>query len=146
MWFRDGYDSDCAASLCKSRKNLGRRPWQWLDKRSEKKVWALHGKSKLTETEKRQEVKSKVKRMLIILFDIRRIVHKEFIIAGQTANFAYCYDALRRQRENVWTLSPKLWRQKNWLLHHDNAPFHTPFFTREFFTRSNMTVVTHQPC
>jgi hypothetical protein len=24
-------------------------------------------------------------------------------------------------------------QQKNWLLHHDNAPFHTSFFTSEFF-------------
>jgi hypothetical protein len=27
----------------------------------------------------------------------------------------------------------ELWKQKNWLLHHDNAPSHTSFFTREFF-------------
>jgi hypothetical protein len=33
---------------------------------------------------------------------------------------------------------------KNWLLHHDNAPFHTSFFTREYLTK-NMTVVLHPP-
>jgi hypothetical protein len=33
----------------------------------------------------------------------------------------------------VWWLRPKLWRQKNWLLQHNNAPSHTSFFTREFF-------------
>jgi hypothetical protein len=32
----------------------------------------------------------------------------------------------------------------NWLLHHDNAPSHF-FFTREFFTKNNMTVVPHPP-
>jgi hypothetical protein len=32
----------------------------------------------------------------------------------------------------VRTLRPKLWWQKNWLLHH-NAPSHTFFFTMEFF-------------
>jgi hypothetical protein len=31
-------------------------------------------------------VKSKVKRMLIIFFDIEGIVHKEFILAGQVVN------------------------------------------------------------
>jgi hypothetical protein len=30
-------------------------------------------------------------------------------------------------------LRTELWQQMNWLLHHDNAPSHTSFFTREFF-------------
>jgi hypothetical protein len=32
------------------------------------------------------------------------------------------------------------------LLQHDNAPFHIPFFTKEFFFTKNMNVVTHPPC
>jgi hypothetical protein len=39
-----------------------------------------------------RQVKSKVKSMLIIFFDIKGIVHKEFLLAGQTVNSAYyCY-------------------------------------------------------
>jgi hypothetical protein len=34
-----------------------------------------------------RQVKSKVKFMLIIFFDIKGIVHKEFILAGQIVNF-----------------------------------------------------------
>jgi hypothetical protein len=83
--------------------------------------------------------------MLIIFFDIERIVHKEFVLANQTVNSAYSCDGLRRLRENVQRLRPELWQQKNWLLHHDNAPSHTLIFTREFFTKSNMTVVLHPP-
>jgi hypothetical protein len=33
----------------------------------------------------------------------------------------------------VRRLHPKLWQQKNWLLHHDNAPSQTSFLTWEFF-------------
>jgi hypothetical protein len=33
-----------------------------------------------------RQVKSKVKNMLIIFFDIKGIVHKEFVLAGQTVN------------------------------------------------------------
>jgi hypothetical protein len=33
----------------------------------------------------------------------------------------------------------------NWLLHHDNAPSHTSFFTREFLTKNNTTVIPHPP-
>jgi hypothetical protein len=37
---------------CKSRKKVRRRPWQCLDKRLGKKVWAVHGTSNLTEITK----------------------------------------------------------------------------------------------
>jgi hypothetical protein len=43
----------------------------------------------------------------------------------------------------VRRLRPELWRQKNWLLHHDNAPSHISFLPREFLTKPNMTVVSH---
>jgi hypothetical protein len=39
-----------------------------------------------------RQVKSKVKSRLIIFFDIKGIVHKEFVMAGQTVNSAYCCD------------------------------------------------------
>jgi hypothetical protein len=47
----------------------------------------------LSHTRKVQrQVKSKGKSMLIIFFDVKGIVHKESILAGQTVNSAYCCD------------------------------------------------------
>jgi hypothetical protein len=43
---------------------------------------------------KARQVKCKVKSMLIILFDIKGIVHKEFVLANQTANPAYYSDVI----------------------------------------------------
>jgi hypothetical protein len=40
------------------------------------------------EQQSSQLTESKVKIMLIILFDMKGIVHKEFAVAGQTVNFA----------------------------------------------------------
>jgi hypothetical protein len=74
--------------------------------------------------------------------DIKGIVHKEFVVAGQTVNSAYNCDVLRRLHENVQT-SPRTWWQKNWLLHHDNAPAYTSFLTSEVFTQSNITIIPH---
>jgi hypothetical protein len=54
--------------------------------------------------------------MLIIFFDIKGIVHKDFVPAGQTVNSAHYCDGLRRLRENVPRLRPELWQQKNWRL------------------------------
>jgi hypothetical protein len=60
--------------------------------------------------------------MLIIFFNIKGIVHKEFILADQTVKLVYYCDVLWRLRGNVRKLRPELWRQNNWLLQHDNAP------------------------
>jgi hypothetical protein len=39
----------------------------------------------------------------------------------------------------------KICGDKNLLLHHDKAPFHTSFITMGFFTTINMTIVPHPP-
>jgi hypothetical protein len=62
--------------------------------------------------------------MFIIFFDIKVFVHKEFVLADQPVNSAYCCDVLWRLHKNVKRLCPKLWGQKIWLLHHDNASSH----------------------
>jgi hypothetical protein len=38
--------------FCKIAEKVQWRPWQWLDKHLEKKAWTIHGKPKLTNTEK----------------------------------------------------------------------------------------------
>jgi hypothetical protein len=48
-------------------------------------------------------------------------------------------------RENVRRFYPEIWRQKNWLLHHDNVPSHIFSFTSEFYTQNNTIVITHPP-
>jgi hypothetical protein len=45
---------------------------------------------------KDRKVKNKDKRMLIIFFYAKRIVHKEFFLAGQAVNYKYYCEALRR--------------------------------------------------
>jgi hypothetical protein len=91
------------------------------------------------------KMKSKAKNMRIILFGIKGIVHKELILAGQTVNSAYCCHVLWKLCENVRRLRPELWRQNNWLLHHDNALPHISFCSRVFLTTNNMAVVRHRP-
>jgi len=54
----------------------------------------------------------------------------------------YC-EVLRRLRENVRCKRPEMWKNGDWLLHHNNAPAHTSLVVREFLTKSNMTTVLH---
>jgi hypothetical protein len=48
-----------------------------------------------------RQAKNKVKGMLIILFEMKGIVHRKFILAGQTVNFAYYCDVLQQLHGNV---------------------------------------------
>jgi hypothetical protein len=50
--------------------------------------------------------------MLIIFFDIKGTVHKEFVLADQTVNSAYYCDVLRQLRETVLRLRLEHRRRK----------------------------------
>jgi hypothetical protein len=58
-------------------------------------------------------------------FNVKGIVHHEFVPPKMTVNSDFYCDVLRRLRENVQRKRSILWRNHNWLLHHDNALTHT---------------------
>jgi hypothetical protein len=89
-------------------------------------------KSKFTEPENSETVEEQSQEHAHHFLGIT----KKIILAGKTVNSEYYSDLLRQLRENVQKLQPELWRQNTWLLHHDNAPSHTSFFTRERLTKS----------
>jgi len=85
---------------------------------------------------KAHQVQSNIKTMFICFFDVRRVVHSEFVLPGQTVNQAFYLEALKR---------PDLWQSGNWFFHHDNAPAHTALSVRRFLTKNGMTTVPHPP-
>jgi hypothetical protein len=56
---------------------------------------------------KARQVRSKIKSMLIIFFDIKGIVHKEFVLALQTVNSAHHFDVLWRLCDKCEKTSPR---------------------------------------
>ena len=89
--------------------------------------------------------KSKVKVMLIAFFDVRGIVHKEFLPQGQTINQHIYKDILRRLMQSVREKRQELWDEKSWVLHHDNAPSHNALSIREFLAKNNIAVMDQPP-
>jgi len=81
--------------------------------------------------------------MIITFFDVKGIVHKEFVPTGRTVNSAFYCDVLRRLREKVRRRRPKLWREQTWLLHHDNIPSNTSVLTQQFLAKNKLAVDVH---
>jgi hypothetical protein len=79
------------------------------------------------------------------MFNIRAIVHHEFVPEGQTMNSEFCCIVLRRLREDIQQKRPELWCAGNWLLHDDNAPSHRALITCEFLTHKGIITLPHPP-
>jgi hypothetical protein len=72
-------------------------------------------------------------------FDIKGVVHHEFLCQGHTVNRWYYLDVLKHLRENVRGKRPQLWRNNSWFLHHNNA--HALLVIRDFLAKTNTTVL-----
>jgi histone-lysine N-methyltransferase SETMAR len=94
---------------------------------------------------KAKQVRSNVKSMLIVFFDIQGIVHKEFVPPGQTVNGKFYCEVLKRLREGIRRKPPDNWKNNNWFLHHDKAPAHTSLVVRQFLTSKHITVIWCPP-
>jgi hypothetical protein len=77
-----------------SRVITGDESWiygYYPETKQQSSQWKSSNSSRL---KKARQVKSNVKSMLIIFFDIKGIVHKKFVLVGQTDNSAYYCDVL----------------------------------------------------
>ena len=93
---------------------------------------------------KARQIRSNVKVLLTVFFDCRGVVHHEFLPQGGTVNKEYYLQVMRNLREAIRQKRPDLWKNKNWLLHHDNAPAHTSLLVRNFLAKTN-TIMMPQP-
>ena len=81
--------------------------------------------------------------MIIVFFDIRDIVHKEFVPPGQTVNHAFYKDVLEQLRKRVQRVRRDI--PDDWVLHHNNTPAHTALSIWEFLAKKNIPVLPHPP-
>lgn len=112
----------------------------------ETKLQSSQWKTKFSPRPKKaRQVRSNVKTMLIVFFDIEGIVYYEFVPHGQTVNQVFYKDVLIRLRERIRKKRPEKWRSGTWFLHHDNAPAHSALSIREFLAEKKIPVVPHPP-
>ncbi|UYV68416.1 hypothetical protein LAZ67_5004271 [Cordylochernes scorpioides] len=65
------------------------------------------------------------------------VVHHVFLPQGITINKEYYLHVMRNLREAILQKRQDLWKNKNWLLHHDNAPDHTSLLVRDLLAKTN---------
>jgi hypothetical protein len=82
--------------------------------------------------------------MLIIFLDIKGTVQMESSSLAKQS-IPHITMTFYGDRMKICKYFTAKFSDKSWLLHHDSASSPTSFFIREFFTKINMTVVTHQP-
>jgi len=98
-----------------------------------------------TKTKKSKTSEVKCENDALFFFDVRGIVHREFIPPGQTVNQEFYLEVLRRMRENVQRKHQELWRSGEWFLHQDNAPAHTALSVTRYLASLGWTVIPHPP-
>jgi hypothetical protein len=83
--------------------------------------------------------------MLKLFFDSFGIIHVKFIPEGATVH-KHCYKGiLRRLCNSIRRKCPELWRRKNWMLLHDNAPAHRSDLVQEELAKQQVTVLPRPP-
>ena len=100
-------------------------------------------KSSITKTKESKDVEIEGQVMLITFFDIKGIVHFEFIPQVQTAN--QYKDILRRLMRSVRDKRRDLWENNAWVLHHDNTPVHSALSIRQFLVERNVPTLEQPP-
>ncbi|GFY33477.1 putative transposase [Trichonephila clavipes] len=71
------------------------------------------------------------------------IVHKEFVLQGQTVNQHFYQEFLERLRKRVMRVRPNI--KNSWVLHHDNVPCHTAILVNRFLASKNIPVAPQPP-
>jgi len=77
-------------------------------------------------------------------FNCEGVIHNELLPRGQTVNKEY-YLKVMKKAEWQWGEKGQMWGGEKWLLHHDNAPTHSPLLIRDFLARHETTLVPQPP-
>ncbi|UYV71433.1 hypothetical protein LAZ67_8003173 [Cordylochernes scorpioides] len=129
----------------KFRVITGDKAWVYgydVETKAQSSQWKLPHEPRPKEA---RQVRSNVKVLLTVFFDCRGVVNHEFLPQGRTVNKEYYLQVMRNLREAIRQKLPDLWKNKNWLLHHDNAPAHTSLLVRDFLAKNNTLMMPQPP-
>lgn len=97
------------------------------------------------QAKKMRKTPSKIKTMLIVFFDSKGIIHKEFASPGQTITAKYYLEVLKRLMARIHRIRPEYQNENSWCLLHDNAPSHKSIIVSRYLAKHNVCVLNHPP-
>lgn len=83
--------------------------------------------------------------MLLVFWDAKGIVLREFVPNGVGINAQFYARFMRHLREAIRCKCPHLWRRNHFWLHHDNAPTHRSVLVQNLLTQTNTHMVEQAP-
>ncbi len=83
--------------------------------------------------------------MLIVFWDSRGIVHREFVANGQGIDRHVYLQTMHNLWEKVRRRRPQLWRCQSFWIHHDGAPAHRADNVINFLRATNTKILPHPP-
>jgi hypothetical protein len=89
--------------------------------------------------------KSKFKTMLICFFDVRGIIHFEFVPEGTTVNQTFYVEVLKRVIDAMRRKRGELWRDCSLILHHGSVPAHSSLQVLQFLARKGISAMDRSP-
>jgi len=89
----------------------------------------------LTRPKKLRFQKSHVKTMLVIFFDWQGVIHKEFVLEGDTINAVYYKGVMERLLNRIRCVRPGMCESGDWFLLHDNTPSHNTTIIKQFLAQ-----------
>jgi histone-lysine N-methyltransferase SETMAR len=89
--------------------------------------------------------KSQTKTLIVTFFDIKGIVHLEFIPQGQTVNQTYCVDISKQLHEAMCRKRPEIF-PSIWILHSDTPSANKALTVKQFLAQKSITEIEHPPC
>ncbi|UYV62284.1 hypothetical protein LAZ67_1008435 [Cordylochernes scorpioides] len=100
-------------------------------------------------TKKSRLCKSKNKVLLVTFFDIKGIVHYEYLEEDPGTPFYIINESylniMRCVRESILLKRSKMWSSKNWIIHHDNAPPHTATSVLTYLAKHGIQILQQPP-
>jgi len=100
-----------------------------------------NGRVPISHNQKVPSVQITIQNNVADFFDIRGIVHYEFVPTGQTVKQVHYLEVLERLREKIRRKRPEIFANNSWVLHHDNAPAHTALSVMKFLATKQRTVL-----
>jgi len=80
-----------------------------------------------------------------VFFDLKGIVHHEFVPHGQMVSKLLYQEVLAHLRDAVRRKRPEFWENQTWMLHHDNVPANTSLLIRIYLAKHQTSTVPHPP-